>query len=683
MKGHGRIAFALCFVSFVLLSLFRPLPASAQTACAIGATCEAENAVLGGGVVVSTLHAGYTGSGFADYAGNGTGYVEWTVSVPTTGTYSLGFRYGNGGTADRPMLISVNGTVVNGALSFPVTGWTSWTVRAQTANLPAGSVKIRATEGPNGPNVDNLTVTAGATPTATATATTAPAGCAIGSTCEAETATLGGGVVASTLHAGYTGSGFADYAGNGTGYVEWTVSVPTAGTYSLSFRYGNGGTADRPMSISVNGTVVNSALSFPVTGWTSWTVRAQTATLPAGSVKIRATESPNGPNIDNLVVTAGSATATPTATATTLAPTFKPGELDPASNGASITFQNIGKAGWFPSRRDPAVGPCDFSNDGVCCKTKLNIASDRLTPWDEDLILSMRGPLLVKQLVVYQPNPADASQWQRVSVWDDRTAASPRGVAFNGNGTETNGFGGVVGTECIVDASTDKLFPCGSGSVPFCPASSTKKYSGWQGSKLFVLLSSMPYADSGKVPGACSQNNTGGWYNAPWLGLSVGELVRSGAFGTCHCYSATGSAGDGCGQLNAFETVNDNNSYRNFDVYSTNFIGYAGYVGEGPCGGSCKANLFPAAADLISKSTSLEANSVVTGPGLPVGAAFRRPEAGYRYFIALLDVDTRTVQLAIVHPSKVPPALQALLPDLPASISRSVVDATLQVRLPR
>jgi hypothetical protein len=45
-------------------------------------------------------------------------------------------------------------------MSFPVTGWTSWTVRSQSASLPAGLVRIRATETPNGPNVDNLTVTA-------------------------------------------------------------------------------------------------------------------------------------------------------------------------------------------------------------------------------------------------------------------------------------------------------------------------------------------------------------------------------------------------------------------------------------------------------------------------------------------------------------------------------------------
>jgi hypothetical protein len=90
--------------------------------------------------------------------------VEWTVSVPAAGTYSLNLRYGNGGTGDRPMSISVNGTTANGNLSFPVTGWTNWTVRSQNANLPAGSVRIRAIELPNGPNVDSLTVVAAGTP---------------------------------------------------------------------------------------------------------------------------------------------------------------------------------------------------------------------------------------------------------------------------------------------------------------------------------------------------------------------------------------------------------------------------------------------------------------------------------------------------------------------------------------
>jgi hypothetical protein len=364
---------------------------------------------------------------------------------------------------------------------------------------------------------------------------------------------------------------------------------------------------------------------------------------------------------------------------------FKSGELDPPSNGGTITFQNIGKAGWFPSRRDPATGPCDFANTAGCCKTRFDITSDKLTPWDEDLIMTLRGPLLIKQLVAYQPNPADASQWLLTSVWDDRSQTNAKGVAFNGNKTETSGFDGVIGTECLVDASSDRLFACGPGSVPYCPPSTTKKYYGWQGSKMIVLLSAMPYADSGKIAAPCSQTNTGGWYNAPWVGFSHGELIRAGAFGGCQCYSATDpNAGDGCGQFNVFETVNDNNSFRNFDVFSTNFFGYAGYVGEGPCGVNCKSNLFPPLADLIDKTTSLEATQgAVSQPGKGVGAAFRRPLNGYRYFVILLDVDSRTAQLAVVHPQKIPPALGAFLPNLPSQIPRSAIDLALQTRLPK
>jgi chitinase len=67
------------------------------------------------------------------------------------------------------MAITANGVTVNASMSFPVTGWTSWTSRTQSASLPAGAVLIRAREVSAGPNVDSLTVTGGATPTVSAT----------------------------------------------------------------------------------------------------------------------------------------------------------------------------------------------------------------------------------------------------------------------------------------------------------------------------------------------------------------------------------------------------------------------------------------------------------------------------------------------------------------------------------
>jgi hypothetical protein len=64
------------------------------------------------------------------------------------------------------------------------------------------------------------------------------------------------------------------------------------------------------------------------------------------------------------------------------------------------------------------------------------------------------------------------------------------------------------------------------------------------------------------------------------------------------------------------------------------------------------------------------------------GAAFRRPANGYRYFVMLLDVDTRTVQLALIHPATVTAAAQGVLPHLPAQVPRQEIDKLLALRLP-
>ncbi|MFD5826760.1 TIM-barrel domain-containing protein [Lentzea sp. NPDC060358] len=119
----------------------------------------AEDAARGGAVLASR-HPGYTGTGYVDFAHDADDHVEWTVTVPAAGTRSLGFRYANGGTADRPLRITVNGAVVATGLSFPPTGdWRTWRTATLTAALPAGSVRIRATAtGSSAGNLDCLVV---------------------------------------------------------------------------------------------------------------------------------------------------------------------------------------------------------------------------------------------------------------------------------------------------------------------------------------------------------------------------------------------------------------------------------------------------------------------------------------------------------------------------------------------
>ena len=362
-------------------------------------------------------------------------------------------------------------------------------------------------------------------------------------------------------------------------------------------------------------------------------------------------------------------------------------DAGPPSNGATITFTGIGAAGWMPSRRDPGTGPCDAYSTNSCCMTKLNITGDQLTPWDQDLIMTLRGPMRVAQLAVYQPSASSsmpATDWVLRGRWD---AQAKTGIAFDGKATSAGDFAGTVGSQCLVNVSTDQPFPCGAGSQPYCPSGSGK-YFGWAGEKMFVVLASMPHAGTDALPASqsCSTDTSNGWYDAPWIGLSHGELIRAGAFQACQCYDKMPGSlkGDGCGQINAFEVVNDNNSSKNLELFSTNFFGYQGYIGEGPCGTACDVSALDPAVDLVNKKTSQEASAgALSSPGSEPGAAFRRPSAGYRYFIVLMNASARTVQMAMIHPASVPAQLSSFLPGLPASVPQQTVDAVMQLRLPR
>jgi DNA-binding beta-propeller fold protein YncE len=126
------------------------------------AVFEAEDAVLAGGVVVSSVHSGYSGAGFADFpAGTGAQvYTKWTVDNAVAGSATLTFRYANGSDTNRPLQLVINGgTPTN--VDFPATGaWTSYHTVVVPVTLRAGSnnVRLQASAGSGGPNLDSLGV---------------------------------------------------------------------------------------------------------------------------------------------------------------------------------------------------------------------------------------------------------------------------------------------------------------------------------------------------------------------------------------------------------------------------------------------------------------------------------------------------------------------------------------------
>ncbi|MGW2562666.1 PQQ-dependent sugar dehydrogenase [Streptomyces sp. NPDC001514] len=151
---------------------------------------------------------------------------------------------------------------------------------------------------------------------------------------EAEAATVSQGAVESN-HTGFSGTGFVNFAAVRGAYVEFTVDSAQAANARLDFRYA-AATADRPLDIAVGGVTVADDRSFPATGaWTTWRNVTVNAALKAGSNKIRATTSGvDGPNLDNLSVTATG----PADTERPTAPTDLRKDKEPTATTVSLAW---------------------------------------------------------------------------------------------------------------------------------------------------------------------------------------------------------------------------------------------------------------------------------------------------------------------------------------------------------
>jgi len=137
-----------------------PTPPTATPTPPANSVLQAENASLSN-ASVSSSNGGFTGSGYVVFGGPG-GWIEWTVTIPSTGKYSLVFRYANSASNSLPCSVSVNGTVIKANLTFKSTGSAStWSTTQTSGTISAGTVKIRLTAGSSGgSNIDSLQIVA-------------------------------------------------------------------------------------------------------------------------------------------------------------------------------------------------------------------------------------------------------------------------------------------------------------------------------------------------------------------------------------------------------------------------------------------------------------------------------------------------------------------------------------------
>jgi prepilin-type processing-associated H-X9-DG protein len=264
-------------------------------------TYQGETLTLGGGTVANAANRGYTGTGYADFAGAGS-WAQLAVNRPAAGAAAtLSIRYANGSAASRPYDLLVNGVKV-GRLAAPPTGsGSTWRTELLGSNvsLAAGANAIRLVAVGAGADLDSVTLT----PLTTTPPPPPPRDPPV--TLQGESATLGGGTAANSANRGYSGSGYADFAGAGS-YAQFTVTRTAAGAATLSIRYANGSAASRPFNVLVNGVAVGQLACPPTGSGSAWSTLSllTSVSLLAGSNTIRLVAVGAGADLDQLTVAA-------------------------------------------------------------------------------------------------------------------------------------------------------------------------------------------------------------------------------------------------------------------------------------------------------------------------------------------------------------------------------------------
>ena len=312
---------------------------------------------LGDNLAITGPSAGADGSGFNDTKLVRDGNVGTATQASGTSNQRVSVKWGSAVTFNTVILREAGSKVTSWSLVDNDTGtvWATGTgIGAErVVNLGTRSTKkinliVNATSAPAMAEFEvyNASGTASSAPASSAApssvaASSTPASSAPSSQTivyQAESGSLSQAAVESN-HSGFTGSGFVNFDNLVGSSAQWTVNQASAGTAIITFRYANGTTSNRAMSISVNGTAINSSLAFNGTGaWATWAEQSMTTQLNAGSNVIRAvsTTSDGGPNLDQLSVTGGTVVVNSSSSQSSVAPSSVPASsVAPSSVPAS------------------------------------------------------------------------------------------------------------------------------------------------------------------------------------------------------------------------------------------------------------------------------------------------------------------------------------------------------------
>ena len=105
------------------------------------------------GAKIQQAHWGYSGTGYVQ-PGAGTASISWQVDSPQTGLFKMVIVWANGSGTDKPMDLSVNGSVSQ-KRTFPGSGnWNKWNGQVVDVAMKTGRNVITLSSNAGGPRID-------------------------------------------------------------------------------------------------------------------------------------------------------------------------------------------------------------------------------------------------------------------------------------------------------------------------------------------------------------------------------------------------------------------------------------------------------------------------------------------------------------------------------------------------
>ncbi|MFD2611180.1 family 43 glycosylhydrolase [Paenibacillus gansuensis] len=226
---------------------------------------EAEDAKINHAATASDPNA--SGGSKAAYIDYSDSYVEYSVKVPSSGTYSMKVRYHNDwGT-------STHNVSVNGGSGTALSYGSGYGTAVLNVNLNAGSNTIRFSKGSSFAELDYIDIPLRH---------------------EAEKAVLNhAGTASDNTASGGQKAGYIDYADS---YAEFSVNVPAAGTYNVQVRYHN------DWGASTHNVSVNGGAGFSLSYGSGWNITSFNVSLNKGYNKIRFSKGSSYTELDYIEV---------------------------------------------------------------------------------------------------------------------------------------------------------------------------------------------------------------------------------------------------------------------------------------------------------------------------------------------------------------------------------------------